>query len=320
VDVYYVARSTLHVLAAPWCLEVKLPDRTEAAPRDHLQSESKGWWESNPMSYDWHRTLEATEGTLEFYDEIDRRFLTSSPFYRGERPFEKWIPFDRLRGKRVLEIGCGLGTHAQLLSATGCELTCIDLTEKAVENTRRRLDLRGLRADVRRMDAEQMDFADGEFDFVWSWGVIHHSPDTDRIIRQVFRVLKSNGEFRLMVYHRRSLGGSYCLGRGLLTGKFFNGMSAQEVLSFYTDGYLARFFTRRELRELLINCGFSQVETRVLGQKSELLPLSGRGVSGRLKRSILRVLPDGLAESVLSVVGYFLFAVGHKKDAGELTP
>jgi 2-polyprenyl-3-methyl-5-hydroxy-6-metoxy-1,4-benzoquinol methylase len=290
-----------------------MPKRIEALPHDHLQAESQGWWETNPMSYDWHGTLQAQEGTREFYDGIDRRFFTSSSFYRGKRPFERWIPFDRLKGKRVLEIGCGLGAHAQLLSEAECDLTCIDLTAKGVTNTRQRLNLRGLHADVRQMDAERMDFPDREFDFVWSWGVIHHSADTERIVRNVFRVLKPGGEFRLMVYHRRSISGLYWLARGLFAGKFFEGMSVQQVLSFYTDGYLARFYTRRELRELLMHCGFSQVDTQVLGQKSELLPLPGKGVSGRVKRALLRIFPDGLAERALSVAGYFLFAIARKK-------
>jgi 2-polyprenyl-3-methyl-5-hydroxy-6-metoxy-1,4-benzoquinol methylase len=290
----------------------KAPMGVETLPHDLVQAESKGWWESNPMSYDWHKTLQAPEGTREFYDGIDRRFFASSSFYRGTRPFERWIPFDQLKGKRVLEIGCGLGAHAQLLSEAGCNLTCIDLTEKGVTNTRRRLDLLGLHADVRQMDAERMDFPDNEFDFVWSWGVIHHSADTAQIVRNVFRVLKPGGEFRLMVYHRRSLSGLYYLVRGFFAGKFFRGMSVQEVLSFYTDGYLARFYTRRELRELLVRGGFAKVDTKVLGQKSELLPLPGKGVSGRVKYALLRILPDALAEAALSVAGYFLFAIAHK--------
>ena len=296
-----------------------MPKPIEAILHDNLQEKSRGWWETNPMSYDWHRTLGAPEGTREFYDEIDRRFFLSSSFYRGKRPFEKWIPFNQLRGKRVLEIGCGLGAHAQLLSEAECDLTCIDLTEKGVTNTRQRLDLRGLHADIRQMDAEEMTFQDGEFDFVWSWGVIHHSVDTERIIRNVFRVLKPGGEFRLMVYHRRSLSGLYCLVRGLFTGKFFKGMAVQEVLNAYSDGYLARFYTRRELRELLIRCGFSQVDTQVLGQKSELLPLPGKGIAGSVKHALLRILPDSISEQALSVAGYFLFASAHKnfsKPAG----
>jgi 2-polyprenyl-3-methyl-5-hydroxy-6-metoxy-1,4-benzoquinol methylase len=289
-----------------------MSNRREGIPHDGLQAKSKGWWEANPMSYDWHKTLPVPEGSREFYEGIDRRFFESSSFYRGERPFEKWIPFDRLKGKRVLEIGCGLGAHAQLLSSAGCDLTCIDLTERGVENTKLRLGLFGLRADIRRMDAEQMDFPDGEFDYVWSWGVIHHSSDPERIIRNVRRVLKPGGEFRLMVYHRRSISGLYCLVRGLLAGKFFNGMSVQEVLSSYSDGYLARFYSRKELSDLLQRCGFSRTETRVLGQKSELIPLPGKGLAGRLKQALLRAFPDALAEPVLSVAGYFLFGIAHK--------
>lgn len=270
------------------------------------------------MSYDWHKTLTAPERTPEFFHKIDSRFFSSSPFYKGNRPFERLIPFDRLRGKRVLEIGCGLGAHAQLLCEAGCQLTCIDLTETAVEHTRYRLALRGLHAEIQRMDAEEMTFADAEFDFVWSWGVIHHSASPERVLKQVYRVLKPAGEFRLMVYHRRSLSGLYCLGRGLLNGKFFQAMSTQEVLSFYTDGYLANFYTRHELMQMLTRCGFSQVETQVLGQKSELLPLPGRGTSGRLKAALLARFPDHFAERILLLVGYFLFAIA-RKEPNEAT-
>ena len=288
----------------------------DTIPEARAQTESRRWWDANPMSYDWHKTIVPTEGTREFYEEIDRRFFSSSSFYRdpliSARRFQRWIPFDLLRGKRVLEIGCGLGSHAQLMSEAGCNLTCIDLTDRAVENTRRRLDLCGLPADVRRMDAEKMGFADGEFDFVWSWGVIHHSAHTERILEQVYRVLKPGGEFRFMVYHRPSLSGLYSLGRGFFAGKFFQGMSAAQVLSFYTDGYLARFYTRRELRDFLLRFGFARIETRVLGQKTELLPLSGKGAVGSLKRVLLRAIPDRVAEQVLSAAGYFLFAVAHK--------
>jgi 2-polyprenyl-3-methyl-5-hydroxy-6-metoxy-1,4-benzoquinol methylase len=293
-----------------------MPKRAKTLSHDQLQTASKGWWETNPMSYDWHRTLGAPEGTREFYDEIDRRFFTSSTFYQGQRPFEKWIPFDQLKGKRVLEIGCGLGSHAQLLSEAECDLTCIDLTEKGVTNTRQRLNLRGLRADIRQMDAEHMNFPDADFDFVWSWGVIHHSADTERIIRNVFRVLKPGGEFRFMVYHRRSISGLYCLARGFFAGQFFKGMSVQQVLSTYTDGYMAHFYTRRELSELLMRCGFSKVDTKVMGQKSELLPLPGKGVSGRVKHALLRILPDWVAERTLSAAGYFLFAIARKNTPG----
>lgn len=289
-----------------------MPSRAETVVSQETQVRSKLWWEKNPMSYDWHRTIPAEEGTPEFFQEIDGRFFRSSPFYAGKRPFERLIPFDCLQGKRVLEIGCGLGAHAQLLAEAGCHLSCIDLTQKGVETTQRRLALRGLTAEVRRMDAEGMAFPDGEFDFVWSWGVIHHSADPEKIIRQVYRVLKPSGEFRVMVYRSRSLWAWLSVFRGLASGKFFKGMSREEVLSFYSDGYLARYYTQTEFADLLKRCGFSSVETHALGQKSELLPLPSKGASGGLKLALLARLPDGLAEWLLSRVGSFLFAIARK--------
>ncbi len=265
------------------------------------------------MNYDWHGTIGAPEGTQEFFDEIDKRHFSASPFHRGgQRPFERLIPFDLWRGKRVLEIGCGLGSHTQLLSEAGCKVTAIDITDRAVQLTSKRLALKGLSADIRRMDAQQMDFPNEEFDFVWSWGVIHHSANTDEIIGEVARVLKPGGEFRFMVYNRRSLHARINLARGLMSGKVFKGMSRSEILDFYCDGYVARHFTTSELSELLMQFGLVPQKLLLMGQKSELLPLPGKGVIGQLKYSFLNRIPDNLAESALSQIGWFLFAIATK--------
>ena len=284
----------------------------EGATSEQTQADNKLWWEKNPMGYDWHRAILAKPGSPEFFEEIDQRFFSSSPFYAGQRPFERLIPFHDLKGKRVLEIGCGLGAHAQLLAEAGCHLTCIDLTQKAVDMTQRRLALRGLPADVRCMDAEQIAFPGGEFDFVWSWGVIHHSANTERIVREVHRLLKPSGEVRFMVYHKRSFLTCTSVVRGIASGKVFKGMSVADILSFYADGYLARFYTRSEIVEMLTRCGFSSADTCVLGQKSELLPLPGKGASGRVKSALLARFPDRLAERLLSAVGSFLLAIARK--------
>lgn len=284
----------------------------EHLEKEGLQEHNRLWWSQNPMSYDWHRIIAAREGTREFFEEIDARFIHASPFYRGERPFERLIPFDNLKGKRVLEIGCGLGLHVKLLSEAGASVTAIDLTPKAVELTQKRLSLRGLPANVQIMDAEQMEFRDQEFDFIWSWGVIHHSAYPERIIRNAYRVLKPSGEFRLMVYHRQSLNAYLTLIRGVLSGKTLRGMSISDILNFYNDGYVARFYTRAELSKLLLGAGFSTASINILGQKSELIPLPGRGLGGRLKSALLSKVPNMFAERILSAVGGFLFAVGAK--------
>jgi 2-polyprenyl-3-methyl-5-hydroxy-6-metoxy-1,4-benzoquinol methylase len=146
-----------------------MPSRTQADVRR--------WWTENPMTYDWRGEIPYEPGSAEHLAEIERRFLSEAWFAQapGERPFSALIPYEDIAGKTVLEIGSGTGVHARLLAAAGARLSAVDLTPTAVELTKRRLELTGLEADVREADAESLPFADASFDFVWSWGVIHHS-------------------------------------------------------------------------------------------------------------------------------------------------
>ena len=110
---------------------------------------------------------------------------------------EPYIPdfagFAVARGLRVLEIGVGLGADHQRFAEAGAELWGIDLTARAVEHTRRRLAAFGLASHLAVGDAERLEFPDETFDLVYSWGVLHHSPDTPKAIAEVRRVLKSGG-------------------------------------------------------------------------------------------------------------------------------
>jgi SAM-dependent methyltransferase len=124
---------------------------------------------------------------------------------------EPYIPtfadFGSAKGKKVLEIGVGLGADHQRFAEAGAELYGIDLTARAVEHSRQRLELFGLTSRLAVGDAEDLEFDDETFDWVYSWGVLHHSPDTPRSIQEVFRVLKRGGRAKIMIYHKRSIVG-----------------------------------------------------------------------------------------------------------------
>lgn len=205
-----------------------------------------------------------------------------------------------------------MGAHAKLLAEAGAVLSAIDLTPRAVAQTSRRLSLAGLKAEIKVMDAEAMEFPDGEFDFVWSWGVIHHSSRPEKAAQEVCRVLKPGGEFRLMVYHRRSLAVAYSLIRATLSGKVFKGWPVDEILNHYADGYVAKHYTGKELVEMLVSRGFSGAGVSVLGQKAEVLPIPAVGVIRMIKPALLRIFPDNLAELLLSRFGGMLFGIAKK--------
>jgi SAM-dependent methyltransferase len=127
--------------------------------------------------------------------------------YRLEPAIAELARFETAAGKRVLEIGVGLGADHQRFAEAGADLYGIDLTPRAIGHTRRRFDAFGLSSRLAVGDAEKLAFAEGFFDVVYSWGVLHHSPDTPRAINEVFRVLKPGGHARVMIYHRWSLVG-----------------------------------------------------------------------------------------------------------------
>ena len=151
------------------------------------ESANRQWWESHPMRYDWKDGIPYPEFSREFYREIDKRFFDAVALYAPctRVPFDWIVDFDALRNQDVLEFGgVGNGSHAQLLVEHARSFNGIDLTEYAVKSTSERMRVFGLSANVVQMDAEQMKFADKSFDFIWSWGVIHHFANTRRCWRR----------------------------------------------------------------------------------------------------------------------------------------
>jgi ubiquinone/menaquinone biosynthesis C-methylase UbiE len=118
----------------------------------------------------------------------------STERYRLEPFILTFADFESAKDKKVLEIGVGLGADHQRFAQAGADLYGIDLTERAVQHTAQRLKLFELSSCLAVGDAENLAFENESFDWVYSWGVLHHSPDTPRAIREVFRVLKKGGD------------------------------------------------------------------------------------------------------------------------------
>ncbi len=135
-----------------------------------------------------------------YFDEIeDHR-------YRVEPEIFSFAQFTRFRGQKVLEVGVGAGSDFVQWVRVGAEAYGIDLTEEGVEHVKRRLAAYGLEAkEVRVGDAEEIPYPDDGFDLVYSWGVIHHSPDTVKALEEIIRVTRPGGTMKIMIYNRRSL-------------------------------------------------------------------------------------------------------------------
>lgn len=266
------------------------------------------------MRYDWREEISHPAGSEAYFEEIDRRFLAAvRPCMPWKHiPFDTIIPFDNLRNKDVLEIGVGQGTHAQLLASRCRSFTGIDLTNSAVEMTRRRFERFNFNGTVLQMDAERMQFADNSFDYVWSWGVIHHSADTKRCVAEIHRVLRPGGNFAAMIYYR-SWWSYYVFGllRSVALRQGAARLSVHHANQRGTDGALARYYTMREWRAVIREL-FVLDSIDVYGLKTDALPLP----HGYLKQWSTDLLPDSFARFLLTQLrmGSFLVARMTKPD------
>ena len=222
-----------------------MAERLKDAVRDH--------WEADPCGA---KLASAEPGTAAFFAEVERTRYELEPFIHDFAEFALW------EGHDVLELGVGLGTDFVQFARSGANAVGIDLTEAAVALVQKRLELEGLQAEVRTGDAESLPFEDRSFDLVYSWGVLHHTPNTERSIAEVHRVLREDGEARIMLYSRRSwvaLGA--WLRYGLARGKPY--LSITDVLAAHMESPGTKAYTSAELEALF--SGFRSVElTRFL--------------------------------------------------------
>jgi len=255
------------------------PKRSRNDDLSVVQDLNRAWWEDTPMTYDWADTS-LQPGTRAWFDDQDARHnVAHRHFATDVTPFDRLIPYASLSGCQVLEIGTGSGLHSELMARAGAIVTGIDLTAGAIDRTTARFGLKGLAGTFDQWDAEEdrADFA-GRFDFVWSWGVIHHSAHTARIVRNVAGWLTDGGRFGGMVYHRDSTTLAVALMRQWILKRKLLTYSIDEALWRNTDGFSARFYPADQWRDLLLGF-FASADIAVTGIDSDLtVPRSVRSL------------------------------------------
>jgi ubiquinone/menaquinone biosynthesis C-methylase UbiE len=199
--------------------------------------------------------------------------------------------FPRYHGKKMLEVGVGMGTDFLQWVRSGAEAYGIDLTPEGVRHTLTRLELYGLTAkEVRVADAESLPYSDNMFDLVYAWGVIHHSPNTEKALAEIVRVLKPGGTAKIMVYNRHSLQVFLMWVRlGLLKGQPWR--SPRDLLWNHQESPGTKAYTHQEIHRILAVHPVENIWTRSPICKWELLIDMGKA---RWKEIVMETLA-GLA-------------------------
>ena len=297
----------------------------------NIKKQVQRFWQSSPCD-SWFTN--EPQGTAAFYRSLDEHR------YKVHPRLQSSVGFENTHGLRVLEIGCGCGSDAERFSRAGAHYTAVDLTNAAVNITQRRFQLNHLEGQFVQGDAENLPFADGSFDLVYSHGVLHHTPDTPRTIREVHRVLSPGGRAMIMLYYRNSFNYYVNLGiirrvrahllrteMGIKLSRAIFGeteeelrrhaelirqnpdayVAMQNMLNRNTDGAdnpLSQVFSKLSAQHMFQQ--FENVTTEIMFWNPNWLPVLGK------------LLPHSIEEKLASHWGWHLWIYAQKPDL-ELT-
>lgn len=210
--------------------------------RNPLKESVKKYWNVASCGTEF---IQEQKHSIAYFEAIEDFRYSIEPEIFG------FAQFTRFHGKKILEVGVGAGSDFTQWVRAGAIAHGIDLTEEAIGNVQERLKLYGLTAaDLQCGDAENLPHETNQFDLVYSWGVIHHSPDTERCLDEIIRVAKPGAQIKIMVYNRHSLFAFYqYLIFGLFKGKPFQSLAS--ILFKNQESSGTKAYTKKEIRKLL---------------------------------------------------------------------
>jgi len=246
------------------------------------------YWDDTPCGT---ASVAYPEGSLEYFEAIAENRNRLEPFIADYAQFDKWA------GKKILEVGCGVGSDLVRFAKAGAHVVGIDLSPRSVFLAKSRLHAYNCQGNVLVADAENLPFKDNEFELIYSWGVLHHTPNPTKAIREIYRVAKRGGEICIMLYHRRSL---VALQLYLLFGLFalrpFR--SLKDIIANHHESPGTKAYTVAEARQMF--SAFRDLEIKV-----RLTPYDLRYRRDKyLPRWVSRLVPQGL--------GWFMIIQGRK--------
>lgn len=204
-----------------YVLDEKTPEKLKAV---------SDFWNSRPCNI---KHSPKNVGTREYFEEVTQRK------YFVEKHILQFADFAKYKDKHVLEVGCGMGTAAQSFVEHGAIYTGLDISRSSIDLAKKRFEVFGLKGILLEKNIEETNnINDQLYDLVYSFGVLHHTPNTALAVDNIYKMLKPGGEFKLMLYARRSL-------------KYFEIESGLEQFEAQNGVPIADVYTDEEVHSLL---------------------------------------------------------------------
>lgn len=236
-----------------------------------LIEELKSYWQGKNIPQRWYSNK--TPLSLQWFNDIAyKRYSVYYSYIMQDAEFNEH------KGEKVLEIGVGVGTDLIEYAKGGAKVYGIDLGEEQVNLTKMNFKLRDLDyVELSAQDAMKIQYPDKFFDLVYSFGVLHHAPDTQKCVDEVYRILKEDGHAIIMLYAR---GWKHyfkrCLIQGLLQGKYLKLGSWQAVYNDASEvnGGSPRtaVYTKREVKKIFEQFAHVEIKKRRLGEFFDYKP------------------------------------------------
>jgi SAM-dependent methyltransferase len=218
----------------------------------------RDYWNRRPCNIR-HSPVSIDEDPAKYSRQVSLRKRIVEPHTRWFAEFPRWA------GKRVLDLGCGIGTDSIAFALWGASVTAMDISERSLDIAQKRAEAMHVapRIHFTCADIEQQPrfgFEQEYYDLVYSFGVIHHTPHPERAVKTAFYYLKAGGEFRLMLYHRKSTKVARILMRHL-PDLIFRRKTVDQIVAMESEAQsgcpITYTYTAKAARELLVSCGFS---------------------------------------------------------------
>lgn len=266
-------------------------------------NEVQKFWNNRPCNI---RHSKKEIGTLDYFEEVEERR------YKVEPHILKFGDFENSNGKKVLEIGCGIGTDTLMFAKNGAEVTAIDLSEKSVELCKRRFEVYNLQSTIIQGDAEKLSeiIPAQKFDIIYSFGVIHHTPNPQKIIEQIKIYCHDQTLIKLMFYSRISWKG---LSFYLKYGWKFN-FNYKNTIKYFAEAQLdspiAEVYSPKDLKNMFKDFEIIKIE------KNHIFPYKIKDyINGKLNKTLIfKLMPRLIFDWLKSKLGWhYLITLKYNK-------
>jgi len=239
----------------------------------------KTFWNNKPCNI---KHSDKQLNTIDYFVEV------SNKRYIVEPHILDFANFGNYKNAKVLEVGCGIGTDAQKFAEHGALYHGIDLTESSIEISKKRFELFNLQGNFEIQNIENY-ISNEKYDLIYSFGVLHHTPDIKKAIDNIYNMLKENGEFKLMLYAKNSL-------------KYFKIKDGLDQYEAQPNVPIANVYDNEEVYKLLEQFrDIDIVQTHIFQYKIDEYK------TGKLiKENYFDVMPDDLLNCIKKNLGWHL--------------